>query len=306
MAKNENNVSRWVDERLGALESASGWQPDSGRGIARLRDRQRAARRHRIEWIVASMAGAAACIILVMSSSAPACAQTHSCPADLSHAAKPAVDLPVVTPAPTQPPNQPVTEVPKPKPAPAPVPPKPAAPAVNFKETGFPTAPIVCEVYTDYECPHCALLYQEIIPLLMDQYVRTGKVKLLHRDFPLPQHPYARLAARYANAAGAIGQYDAAVNQIFQTQNIWRADGSVDAQLAQALSPEALQKIRDLVAHDPHLDDTVAEDVKMGTSDNIRSTPTLVIVANGKRQAIGGVPQFDMLQTYLDQLLSAR
>lgn len=84
--------------------------------------------------------------------------------------------------------------------------PAPAVPAssynTHFKEFGSPTAPITVEVYTDYECPACAVLYQQAIPMLVSQYVQTGKVKMLHRDFPLTQHPYARLAARFANAAG--------------------------------------------------------------------------------------------------------
>jgi hypothetical protein len=49
------------------------------------------------------------------------------------------------------------------------------------------------------------------------QYVSNGKVKLIHRDFPLRQHPWDSLAAWCANAAGELGQYDIAVNQIFRT-----------------------------------------------------------------------------------------
>ena len=43
---------------------------------------------------------------------------------------------------------------------------RPATPG-SFKESGSSTAPIICEAYTDYECPHCALLYAETIPLLV-------------------------------------------------------------------------------------------------------------------------------------------
>lgn len=296
MAKNESNVSRWVDERLTALDTGGDWQPDPDRGRARLRDRQRMARRRRIEWIAGSIAGAAACILLTVFLSPGACARSRSCSGDLAHPAPL-----IVHPAPAPPPPaEPVANAVKPTP---PSPAKPAPPVANFKETGLPTAPIVCEVYTDYECPSCALLYKDTIPLLIERYVRTGKVRLLHRDFPLQQHPYARLAARYANAAGTIGQYDLVVNQLFQTQNLWSRDGNVDAQVMQVLAPGAIQKVRDLVAHDAHLDDTVAVDLNMAAGDHVDHTPTLVIVWNGRRQVMPGVPQFSMLQTYLDQLL---
>jgi protein-disulfide isomerase len=33
-------------------------------------------------------------------------------------------------------------------------------------------------------------------------YVKTGKVRLIHRDFPLAMHQHSKLAARYANDRG--------------------------------------------------------------------------------------------------------
>jgi protein-disulfide isomerase len=179
----------------------------------------------------------------------------------------------------------------------------PAPALTHFKETGAPDAPIACQVYTDYECPSCALLYRQTIPPLIAQYVQTGKVKLVHRDFPLPQHPYARLAARYANAAGRLGYYEVAVNELFQTQNLWGANGSVDAQVAQVLAPGVMQKVREMVQNDSTLDATVAEDVAMARKDAINQTPTIIVVSKGKRQAIPGAVDFGLLKTYLDQLL---
>ena len=37
------------------------------------------------------------------------------------------------------------------------------------------------------------------MPQLVARYIDTGKVRLIHRDFPLSRHRYARMAARYAN-----------------------------------------------------------------------------------------------------------
>lgn len=264
MAKNDSN---WADERLTALDSADGWHPDPNRGMARLRDHRRLARRHRIEWMAATVAGMAACVVAVVLLSPGACAMPHGCTGD--NTVRPGM-------------------------------------ASNFKESGSPAAPIVCEVYTDYECPTCAALYRDTMPAFVEQYVRTGKVRLLHRDFPLSQHGFARLAARWVNAAGSIGRYDHAVGQIFGSQNVWGLDGNLDAQLSQVLSPEEMTKVRDLVANDPHLDDSVAADTKMGAADGINRTPTIVVVSGGKRQVLAGVPQFATLQAYLDSLLPPR
>jgi len=44
---------------------------------------------------------------------------------------------------------------------------------------------VTCELYSDYECPHCAIFYLETMPQLAARYVETGKVRLIHRDFTL-------------------------------------------------------------------------------------------------------------------------
>ncbi len=175
----------------------------------------------------------------------------------------------------------------------------------NFKESGSPTAPISIEIYTDYQCPHCRELYLTVLPPLIADFVRTGKVRLLHRDFPLPQFQYSRLAARFANAAGRLGEYDLVANQLFQTQPEWSQNGNVDGAVAKVLPPGDMQKVREMVKSDTSLEADIAKDVAMGYKDNLMSTPTIVIVARGgKREVINGGMPYPILKTYLDQLLA--
>jgi len=123
-------------------------------------------------------------------------------------------------------------------------------------------------------------------------------------DFPLPQHPFARLAARYANAAGEIGHYEEAVNQLFATQSQWALNGEVETAVAHVLSAEAMLKVRDLVKNDPELDATVAGDLSMVARDQVNQTPTIVFVYKGIRRKVVGQPSFDLLRTYLKDILS--
>jgi protein-disulfide isomerase len=183
--------------------------------------------------------------------------------------------------------------------------PKAAAPAVpkNFKESGSPSAPITIEVYTDYECPACRELYLTTLPPLATDFVATGKVRLIHRDYPLPQHQFSKLATKYANAAGQIGKYDLVANQIFQTQPEWDQNGNVDAAIAKVLSPADMQKVRDLVKTDTKLDDSVTKDVAMGNQDHLTQTPTMEITHNGKREQISGGMPYSILKSYLNKLL---
>jgi protein-disulfide isomerase len=174
----------------------------------------------------------------------------------------------------------------------------------NFKESGSPTAPITIEIYTDYECPSCRNLYMTVLPSLNTDFVATGKVHLLHRDFPLPQHQFSKLATRYANAAGTIGKYDLVANQIFVTQPEWDQNGNVDAAVAKVLSAGDMERVRALVKNDTHLDDSVTRDVAMANQqDHVNETPTIVIVAKGKREVISGGMPYNILKQYLDNKL---
>jgi protein-disulfide isomerase len=170
-----------------------------------------------------------------------------------------------------------------------------------FKESGTVMAPITVEVYTDYQCPHCRAFYLETLPLLNAEFVKTGKVRLIHRDFPLSQFQYSKTAMHYANAAGQVGKFDAVALQLFETQPEWAQNGNVDAAVAKVLTPAQMEKVRTLVKTDSHLDDSVERDVAMATgTDHLTSTPTVVIVYKGKRETITGGAPWPALKSYLN------
>ena len=178
-----------------------------------------------------------------------------------------------------------------------------AVPQKNFKESGSPTAPITLELYTDYQCPACRNFYMNVLPSLNTDFVATGKVRLIHRDFPLQMHQFSRVAVKYANAAGQIGKYDVVANQLFVTQPQWEENGNIDAVVSKVLSPADLEKVKAIVKTDTHLDDSVTKDVAQGNQDGLRETPTTVIVARGKREVIGGIVTYPVLKAYLNQKL---
>ena len=63
--------------------------------------------------------------------------------------------------------------------------------AQPVKARGFANAPIMMEVYSDYQCPYCKELYEKTLTPLMAEYVDKGKVYLIHRELPNPSlHPF--------------------------------------------------------------------------------------------------------------------
>lgn len=294
------NNDKWVDERLNALTPPASWKPDATAALGKVREREKAYRKHRAQWVGSAMAASLLGLAVLLT---PAKCAFGVCrtPAPAEQAAPAPAREPIPAPAAQTTPSPAPPRVKHSAAAPA-----AAAPQVtgNYKESGDPAAPITCEIFTDYECPHCATIYDQTVPMLLAEYVQTGKMKLVHRDFPLPMHAHARLAARYANAAGRLGQYDVVVNQIFRTQPVWARTGDVDSQVALVTTPDMMEKIRDLVHNDGQLDETVISDVALAREDNLNQTPSLVVTYKGKRQVIAPVPPYSLLKSYLDELLT--
>ena len=258
--------SRWVDDRLRALEPAAGWRPDPAAALARLRRLDGAATpsgpRRWWLWAALSATAAAACAAFLLLSTPPVCANPLGC--------SQAVAPPARNPA--------------------------------FKESGSPAAPVTCELFTDYECPFCAAFYLQTMPQLDARYVETGKVRMIHRDLPLARHRYARLAARYANAAGEAGYYQPAASELFRTQAEWSADGDVDGQVARVVPPAAMANLRALAKDDPAAENSIRADEAAARENRVEHTPTLVC----NHQIFGGPLAFAEIQPQLDQLLAQR
>jgi protein-disulfide isomerase len=171
------------------------------------------------------------------------------------------------------------------------------------KTVGNATAPIRMEVFSDFECPHCKVLYEETLRPLMADYVAKGKVYLVHRDFPLSGHKHAREAAAYANAAARINKYETVVAELFRQQSSWSANGNVDGAVAGVLKPEEMKKVRALLTDKTILAE-IETDLALGTQANIQQTPTSILTHKGRAYPIPGGVQYPLLRRFLDDLLS--
>jgi protein-disulfide isomerase len=185
---------------------------------------------------------------------------------------------------------------------------KPAAataPSTNVKAMGSKNAPITIEVFSDFECPACRNFYETSLKQVIDNYVNAGKVYLVHRDFPLDMHPYARQAARLANAAAELGQFEAFERALFDTQDKWSPNGNIDEAIASSFPPAQLKKIHDYESlHINEINASIERDRTMGIQRNVNQTPTIYVTSHGKMEALpGGGVDYKLLQQYLDFLL---
>jgi len=173
------------------------------------------------------------------------------------------------------------------------------------KAFGSKNAPVVMEVFSDYQCPACKTLFTTTNRLLMDNYVSTGKVYLIHRDFPLPMHAYSRIAARYARAAAQIGKIEPVEQALYQNQEKWEQDGNVDGTVVGVLSAAEMAKVRALVKGST-LDPMIDKDYALGQSYRVSQTPTTVFHSKGQTYPYSGVMSYEILKQFLEQLLSQK
>jgi len=173
------------------------------------------------------------------------------------------------------------------------------------KAYGTKSAPITMEVFSDFQCPACKQLFKTTNQPLIDNYVNSGKVYLIHRDFPLPMHAYSRIAARYARAAAQLGKGEQAEKVLFDNQEKWEQSGDVDGTMASVFSAAEMAKIR-VSAKGNSLDAPIDKDVALGKGYNVNQTPTTVIHFKGQTYPVVGVVTYDVLHQFLDQLLSQR
>ncbi len=75
--------------------------------------------------------------------------------------------------------------------------------------------------FSDYECPFCGRYFQQTYPQIIREYVDSGKVKIVFRDFPLSFHENAQKAGEAAECAGEEGNeaYWKMHDKLFENQD---------------------------------------------------------------------------------------
>ena len=182
------------------------------------------------------------------------------------------------------------------------------------KTYGSKNAPITLEVFGDYECPSCGAFYETTLRQMINDYVASGKVYIVHRDFPLSMHKYGYVAARWANAAASIGKFPEAEAALYDNQNYWAESGNIEKYMAATLSPADMKRVEKLMtgcdvntqpaSHTCPWDAFIEQDRALGNQIPVQATPTFVIYHKGQRFPAGqGVVSYTVLKQFLDQLL---
>ena len=183
---------------------------------------------------------------------------------------------------------------------------------------GDPNAPVTIIEFSDYQCPFCRKFWTETYPQIKSQYVDSGKVKIVFRDFPLTSiHPAAQPAAEAAECVrekGGDESYFEMHDKIFSEQNILDGGDPITGPVrdtAQFGTTELKKWAKDIGYDiDSCLDSgkyksEVQKDLSDGSRAGVQGTPGFIIMKSdsGKGTLLAGAYPFSAFQQVIESEL---
>ncbi len=171
---------------------------------------------------------------------------------------------------------------------------------------GKSDAPVTIVEFSDYQCPFCRRYSLTVFPILKREYIDTGKVRYVFRDFPLTSiHQQAEKAHESAHCAGESNKYWEMHDVLFEKQNDLMVPSlkhyAEELGLDSTTFEECLDSGKYQVA--------IQKDVEDGGAAGIRGTPSFFVGKSGSGDSITGTiirgaQPLVKFQTIIDQLLN--
>ena len=91
----------------------------------------------------------------------------------------------------------------------------------SVKIMGSENAPVTITEYSDFQCPFCHQYFTTTYPLIVKNYIETGKVKYVFKHFPLSGHPQAPAAANASECTLEQNKFWEMHDLLYQKQDQW-------------------------------------------------------------------------------------
>jgi protein-disulfide isomerase len=179
--------------------------------------------------------------------------------------------------------------------------PVPVTPVLGDIPMGSATAPVTILEYASYTCPHCRDFWKQEFPRLKTEYIDTGKVKFIYRDYPLDENLAVAMAAI---ARCKEASYFTVIDDLFTNQY----DILTAAQKGEA-APVILgvaerngitaDEVRTCIDHTPALKKAILDSRDEGAQRGVNSTPAIFV--NDQRVDLAG---YDALKAAIEKALN--
>ena len=182
-----------------------------------------------------------------------------------------------------------------------------AAPSPDDMALGSPNARVTIIEYASATCPHCAHFHETVWDQLKTNYIDTGKVRFIFREFPTPPEAVAVAGFQLARCGGATPeQYFARLGEIFRQQQAMFASGTMEGVRAKlfeigASSGLSQEQVMQCIADDAG-PDRIRRIEEGSRQFNVTGTPTLIL--NGTKLEDPRAVTYEGLSQMIDQALA--
>ncbi|MBI5407291.1 MAG: DsbA family protein [Nitrospirae bacterium] len=167
-------------------------------------------------------------------------------------------------------------------------------------------APVTLIEFSDFQCPYCGRFFKSTLTEIERDYIKTGKVRYVFRDFPLEFHKQAPKASEAANCAGEQGKYWEMHDKLFANQNALMVDKLREYAAEIGLGSGPFDACLDSGKYAEEIN----RDIEDGKKAGVSGTPSFFI---GKSQGKGkeitgkrivGARPYESFKQIIDQLLA--
>ena len=167
---------------------------------------------------------------------------------------------------------------------------------------GPANAAVTITEYASMTCPHCAAFTEKVFPKIKSEYIDSGKIRFVFREFPLDIKAAAGSMLARCIAKDDAGKYFAVVDMLFRQQNDWVVKNTTETLSRIGKQAGLSQQAVDECLKDQALLDKIAADQKFAAEVlKVNSTPTFFI--NG--EMLKGEQTFDEFDKRIKSLLKS-
>jgi protein-disulfide isomerase len=163
-------------------------------------------------------------------------------------------------------------------------------------------ATVTITEFASMTCPHCAAFNAEVFPKIKAEYIDTGKVRYIFREFPLDIKAAAGSMLSRCIANGDAGKYFAVTDMLFRQQADWVVKNTTETLARIGKQAGLTQQQVEACLKDQALLDKIAADQKYASEIlKVDSTPTFFV--NGEK--IKGETTLEEFEKRINPLLKS-
>lgn len=170
---------------------------------------------------------------------------------------------------------------------------------------GNPKAKVTIIEYASLSCPHCAEFHKNILPAIKKEYIETGKVKFIYRDFPLnaPALLGAQVAHCVAKQSGDQKFFEF-IETLFEKQKEWAFDKEFKQKLSEIAKNNGMkdEEINDCINKKEYETEILNSRKEATDKLGVKATPHFLI--NGEKAE--GMNNLESARKAIDTVLSGK